>query len=212
MHDPTASTASSYDLIADSFAERNAIVPQAFADFLHAFARRIPIGGTVLDLGCGPGRDGVTLQQLGHHTIGIDVSTAMAQKAQASGLPVARGDLRNPPIVGNRCDGIWSVASLLHVPVEQTVSTLSTWRSLLVNGGWLGLSTSLSSTDRAEAGWEIVPYDVEAQPTTSKPQRWFVHHERSTLITQIEAAGFEVVEISERVSHRRWLETIARAV
>jgi SAM-dependent methyltransferase len=58
-------------------------------DYLRAVT---PSGGSVLDLGCGAGRIGGALLASGHAVVGVDVCTAMLDRAAARGIEVVLGD------------------------------------------------------------------------------------------------------------------------
>jgi len=69
-----------------------------FRAFFDAYARR---RASVLDLGCGQGRDALMAARLGHTTLGVDLSAAgvaqMCEEAAADGLRVQGrvGDIRS---------------------------------------------------------------------------------------------------------------------
>jgi len=46
-------------------------------------------------------------------------------------VPVVGGDLRRLPVADESLDGIWSCASLLHVPRNEVPATLRSWRAAL---------------------------------------------------------------------------------
>ena len=98
----------------------------------------------------------------------------MVLRAHDVGVPVAQGDIRMIPVRPASLDGIWSAASLLHVPRAEVPRTLDAWRSCLRAAGVLGLSTSLGDDE----GWEVCPYDPLTQPSGAPLRRWFVHHDR----------------------------------
>lgn len=217
MDDRSLKTSASYDVIVDRYAEINANPSTGFTDFRDLFASAMAPYGVVVDLGCGPGRDAVALQQTNFHVIALDLSWAMVRKARGENILTIRADIREPPLKPASFDGLWSAASLLHIPVEQTISTLTNWRALLKSNGVLGLSTSLCEPENDlhsegwEHGWEITPYESSTQPNTIDIQRWFVHRRHDDLIQQLASVGFTVSHTAEVVSHRRWLQVLARA-
>ena len=161
-------------------------------------------GGRVADLGCGPGRDAAHFPAAGLDVVGIDASRQMARRAGQNGVPVAQADIRRVPLRPEHLDGVWSAASLLHVPRGDVARTLRSWWQLLRSEGVLGLSTSLGDGE----GWEACPYDPATQPTGAPLRRWFVHHDPGALLGMLDVAGFDVVAARERVSHRRWLQVL----
>lgn len=175
------------------------------ADFLLRFAKRLPPDAHVADLGSGPGRDTQWLQGWGVNAIAVDRSSEMLRIAASRGVPVAQADLRRPPFADGSLDGIWSIASLLHVPADETEPTLQRWHDILRPGGYLGLCTSLGD----EEGWEKVPYAA----TGIRPEqlnRWFVHRPKAALLETITKVGFRLEEQEIRTSHRTWIQLIAR--
>lgn len=202
------STARSYDLIAAEYARANASVPSETATFREAFVARVRAGGVVADLGCGPGRDALFFASAGLHVIGIDASGEMVRLAVTNGADARMGDLRQPDLAPGSVDGIWSSASLLHVPRRDVPRTLRAWHRALAPGGVLGLVTSTG----VDEGWEHVPYDPGKQAAPSGVRRWFVHHEKPELLGLLADAGFHVDAASERVSHRVWLQVLASPV
>lgn len=74
--------------------------------------------------------------------------------------------------------------------------------------GMVGLATALGEAD----GGEDVPYAHDAGPGGGPLRRWFVRHRRDDLLDLLRAAGFEVLEATERTTHRHWLLLRARAV
>ncbi len=72
---------------------------------------------TILDMGCGPGRDLITLAALGHQPIGLDGAAAFADMARVnSGCPVWHQDFLALDLPSNYFDGIFANASLQHIP------------------------------------------------------------------------------------------------
>lgn len=80
---------------------------------------------SILDIGCGPGRDLGTFARLGHRAIGLDGAPAMVELARAgSGCEVWLQDLIALDLPEARFDGVFANAVLFHVPVEAIVGVL----------------------------------------------------------------------------------------
>lgn len=198
-------TAHAYDEVVDDYVRRTTDVPADFARFRAEFADAVPEGGRVADLGCGPGRDAAVFRAAGLRAVGVDASRRMTRRALAHGVAVARADIRLAPLRPGSLDGIWSAASLLHVPRGDVPATLHTWWRCLRPGGVLGLSTSVGDDE----GWEPWPEDPATRTPTTGLRRWFVHHRPDELVGLLTDAGFVVHLTRERESHRRWLQVLA---
>lgn len=75
---------------------------------------------TILDFGCGPGRDLKTFTSLGHTAIGLDGATAFAAMARAdTGCEVWVQDFLNLDLPPHHFDGVFANASLFHVPSQE---------------------------------------------------------------------------------------------
>ncbi len=66
---------------------------------LALLAELTPLGGPVLDLGCGDGRHLAFLAAAGREVVGLDLSAALLDRARsvAAGVPLLRGDMRCLP-------------------------------------------------------------------------------------------------------------------
>ncbi|HEY2990330.1 MAG TPA: class I SAM-dependent methyltransferase, partial [Candidatus Binatia bacterium] len=75
---------------------------------------------TILDFGCGPGRDLKTFSQRGHVAIGLEGSPRLAEMARAnSGCEVWEQDFLKLDLPANRFDGVFANAALFHVPSQE---------------------------------------------------------------------------------------------
>lgn len=205
MSEPARETAASYDRIVDSYEAQVAQPPPARTAFLAGFVARVRGRGLVLDAGCGPGQDLDAFSGRGLTAFGLDASTGMARRARSRGHLVLAADLRRPPVRSGVLDGLWSSASLLHVPRPDVAPTLAAWHRSLRPGGVLGLITSLGGDE----GWEAVPYAPDSQHVGAPLRRWFVHHDREALLRCLGEAGLRVDSADERDGHRRWLQVLA---
>lgn len=106
---------------------------------------------TLLDLGCGPGRDLKTFSALGHRAIGLDGSGEFAAMAREySGCEVWQQDFLHLDLPPDMFDGVFANASLFHVPSAALPGVLAKLHATLKPGGVL-----FSSNPRGqnEEGW-----------------------------------------------------------
>jgi SAM-dependent methyltransferase len=106
---------------------------------------------TILDIGCGPGRDLKTFTALGHHAIGLDGSERFVEMARDySGCEVWHQNFIDLHLPDATFDGIFANASLFHVPRELLPKVLKELCAALKPGGVL-----FSSNPRGhnEEGW-----------------------------------------------------------
>lgn len=110
------------------------------ADLSHLYAwflRRVPAGGRILDAGCGPGRDSLAFQRRGYEVVAMDGSIAMVKHASEL-LQTQAIHMRHQEVeFVAEFDGVWSMASLLHVPHDELPGVLARYRNALVPGGVL---------------------------------------------------------------------------
>lgn len=136
-----SSTAHWYDDHADSF-EMSTLAMRS-PDFLDDFISLLPKGARILDAGCGAGRDTRALLDKGFEAHGFDASEKMieATNANTSGRAALRhmsfADFGDSP---NSWQGIWALASLLHLPRGDVPRTLSRLLSSLTPEGVLCFS------------------------------------------------------------------------
>jgi len=124
-------------------------VSQNIAALLDAIATPAP--HTILDLGCGPGRDLKTFAAMGHRAIGVDGSAQFAAMARAySGCEVWQQDFVHLDLPAAMFDGVFANAALFHVPAAALPGVLDELYAALKPGGVL-----FSSNPRGhnEEGW-----------------------------------------------------------
>ncbi len=121
--------------------------PRAIID---TFAESIK--GRVLDVGSGPGRDGLLLQEKGLEVTCFDASEAMVELSASRGLHSILGDLRALPFPKDSFEGVWAYTSLLHVQKSEVGAALEEIRRVLVPSGVLGLGLIEGDTERYKEG------------------------------------------------------------
>ena len=89
------------------------------------FLKYIPDGGSILDLGCGSGRDTKVFADAGYDVSAIDASHELCIKAsEYSGVKVRCMRFEELDDA-ERFDGVYACASLLHVPVDDLPGILT---------------------------------------------------------------------------------------
>ena len=113
---------------------------------------------TILDLGCGPGRDLKALSALGHLAVGLEGAPTFAAMARAhSGCEVLEQDFLRLDLPAARFDGVFANAVLFHVPGEALPRVLRELRAALKPRGVL---FSSNPHGRNEEGWNRGRYGV----------------------------------------------------
>ncbi|KIH81141.1 class I SAM-dependent methyltransferase [Pseudomonas batumici] len=133
---------------------------------------------TVLDFGCGPGRDLQTFTRMGHIAIGLDGSERFAQMAREdSGCEVLQQNFLELDLPSERFDGIFANAVLFHIPRQELPRVLGQLRATLKPGGVL-----FSSNPRGEnqEGWN--------------GERYGSYHDLEVWRELLTAAGFVELE------------------
>jgi SAM-dependent methyltransferase len=113
-------TIAHYDQSAEAYwsGTRNHDVSQNYAALLDALKGDPPF--SILDLGCGPGRDLHYFRSLGHAVVGLDGSKEFVAMARRySGCEVLHQDFLAMELPRNRFDGVFANASLFHVPSQE---------------------------------------------------------------------------------------------
>jgi SAM-dependent methyltransferase len=146
-----AGTLEHYGQRADAFWEgtRNHDVSQNIGALLGAIEGVPPF--TILDLGCGPGRDLKTLTGLGHTAIGLDAVERFASMAREySGCEVWLQDFLALDLPQERFDGVFANAALFHVPTRELPRVLRELHATLKPRGVL-FSSNPHGND--QEGW-----------------------------------------------------------
>lgn len=112
-----------------------------FLDYLH-------VGASILDLGCGSGRDSKYFIEQGYQVTAVDGSSAMcALASEYIGQSVLCKEFREIEGMGVY-EGIWACASLLHIPREELPDVLSVLAGLLTTKGILYASFKYGDSQR----------------------------------------------------------------
>jgi SAM-dependent methyltransferase len=140
-----------YNQRAEAFWEgtRDHDVTQNIAALLRHIEGEPPF--TILDFGCGPGRDLKALSAMGHVAIGLEGAAKLAQMARAlSGCEVWQQDFLALELPAEKFDGVFANAALFHVPAQELPRVLGELRATLKPGGVLFASNPRGDN---EEGW-----------------------------------------------------------
>lgn len=113
----TEMTIEYYNQHADEYVENTLSADMSFAR--NKFLSYIPEGGTILDFGCGSGRDSKAFLDTGYKVVALDGSKVLCKRAeQLIGQPVCCCRFQEYK-ADAQFDGIWACASLLHLQKEE---------------------------------------------------------------------------------------------
>ena len=100
----------------------------------------VPDGGTILDFGCGSGRDSKAFLDEGYHVVSLDGSSALcATTREVTGQPAICCKYQDYWAM-TQYDGIWACASLLHLTLDELPSVLSQLEKSLKPGAVIYMS------------------------------------------------------------------------
>ena len=174
IQDITQRTLHHYDQVARRFFAGTVDhdVSQNIAALLDAIDAPAPL--TILDLGCGPGRDLKTFSALGHVAIGLDGSHKFVEMARDfSGCEVWQQNFLDLQLPQESFDGLYANASLFHVPSSELPQVLGKLRDALKPGGVLFSSNPRGNN---EEGWN--------------GPRWGSYHDYPAWEAYLVGAGF----------------------
>jgi SAM-dependent methyltransferase len=142
-----------YDQAAKDFWDgtQNHDVSQNHEAFLEAIEGKPPY--TILDLGCGPGRDLQHFRSLGHDVTGLDGSGEFVAMARSfAACEVLHQDFLAMDLPENHFDGVFANASLFHVPSQELPRVLLELSTTLKSRGVLFCSNPRGNNEESFSG------------------------------------------------------------
>ncbi|MEV1066046.1 class I SAM-dependent methyltransferase [Streptomyces sp. NPDC050263] len=141
----------------------------------------LPYGNaSVLDAGCGSGRDYVELSSRGLEVLGVDLSMGLLKLARGAGCQkLVMSDLRKLPVRDASFSGVWSCASLVHMPPPGFRKAISEFERILTPGGILFLTVRHGSGN-------------EWRDDGAGGARWFQLYAKDEVENIVDEAGFSI--------------------
>jgi len=149
-----------YDTHGDDFVRDTLTVNmgELYAPFLEL----VPPGGRILDAGCGSGRDAPVFLAKGYYVVAMDASVKMVEAAAALiGQPVLCKRFQEIDW-SEECDGIWTCASLLHVPRAEMADVWSRVIKALKPGAVWFMSFKKGTGEAVRNGRFFNDYDEDS--------------------------------------------------
>jgi SAM-dependent methyltransferase len=184
-------TKQSYNLTADAYAKNvSTLVP---VDQIAHFLQLLPPQASIIDIGCGSGRDakifaeGGLIPQSGYKVTGIDFSEAMITAAKAH-APLAHFevmDMESLNFPEHSFDGAWAAASLLHTPKVKILKVLKGIHAILKPKGLFYLSLK-----------QGIGEGVEADLRYGNIEKYWSYFQEEEIRHYLAAAHFNILSLS----------------
>ena len=116
------------------------------------FLDKVPSDGSILDAGCGSGRDAVNFQKKGYQVQAFDPSENLIQMAKEKfNFEIQKSTFLDFEF-DTKFDGIWSCASLLHVPTDDLPNVFKKFENALKENGIIYASFKYGSFEGERNG------------------------------------------------------------
>ena len=193
-------TIQTYNLMAKEYDEETTGFWRDFpSQIIDQFSKHLNNKGKVLNIGSGPGRDGLILRQKGLGVICLDASESMIDLCKEKGLESVVGDFNNILFPDREFDGVWAYTSLLHVSKEMVEKSMLEIVRVLKNGGIFGLGLIEGDFN-----------DYRESSGVDKP-RWFSFYKKEEVETLLNKFNFEIIYFDEfKPASKKYLNFVAR--
>lgn len=154
---------------------------------------------SILDFGCGPGRDLQEFKRRGHHAVGLEGAPALAELARInSGGEVWQQDFLALDLPDAHFDGVFANASLFHIPRQELPRVLRQLHATLKPQGVLFSSNPRGNNEEGMQG-----------------DRYGVYYDLATWRGYLVDAGFAALEHYYRppglpLEQQPWLASVWR--
>jgi ubiquinone/menaquinone biosynthesis C-methylase UbiE len=161
-------------------------------------------GNRVLDLGCGLGLDSLAFARAGFGVVAADIAVEFLPivRTRQQDLPVVAADMTMPCFRAGVFDGIYAVASFLHVPPQLVARTLAGFARMLKPKGILFLHHVQAADGRT--GYRVDDLLIHGNPAVC------FCHAPAELTRMLADEGMCVVALSDLRPTRYPSESAAR--
>lgn len=190
--DPTTVTIDTYNSFAEDYRERyktddsNKMQPS-----LDKFISMLTTGKKVLDVGSGAGFDAKYFSDHGFDVTSIDLAEKLIEVAKeiAPKVNFLKMDMRSMTFEDNSFDGVWALASILHLPKAEATNVLSKISQILVPSGifYLGLKQGVGEEYKTNEG----------QGNLEGAKRYFAYYSKVEVEDILKDLGLKVVDYVE---------------
>jgi ubiquinone/menaquinone biosynthesis C-methylase UbiE len=158
-----------------------------------------PPGRATLDLGCGEGRVGVRLRELGHAAVGVDVSPTLAAAARARRVydEVIEADAAALPFDDGAFDLVIAFMSLHDM--DDAAGAMRETARVLAPGGQLAIATlhPVKTAEEVRDYFKTERYDVLIDRDGIPMVFSSLHHSLEAYFSLMRHAGFVVEDLRE---------------
>lgn len=205
MSEITQRTRSAYDQLVEVYARAN---HEPLSGSLEALAGQLAqhVGsrGTVLDAGCGTGRDLGWFTEHGIPCVGIDLSAGMlAFACRALAMPgallprLAQMEMTQLGFPDDCFAGVWCCAALLHLPKQAAPAALGEFHRVLCPSGMLALSLQQGNGESWEPGYG------------THIKRFFARYSLEEVSGLLETSSFTIQSVKQETGgQKRWISLI----
>ncbi|STX52155.1 methyltransferase [Legionella busanensis] len=176
----------SYQLTAKEFAKN--VMQLAPNQSIDKLASLLPPKGTIIDIGCGSGRDAKIFSEKGFTVTGIDFCPELLAIAKEH-APLATFkimDIEELSFSESSFDGVWSACSLGHIPKNVLPEILMTINKILKKGGYFYLALKQGTGE----GLEV---DTRYKGDIKKYLSYYTAQELKVLLNN---ARFKILDIA----------------
>ena len=146
---------------------------------LNAFMKEVTFGGTVLDLGCGPGVASAFLKREGFKVVATDASLEMIKIARIeNGIDALHQSFDDISWI-NSFDGIWAHFSLLHASQEMFPIHLDALYKALKPNGVFTIGMKIGKGEKRD--------DIG---------RFYAYYSEDQLLKYLKNSGYKIDEIN----------------
>lgn len=167
---------------------------------LESFTKFVKPNGSILDLGCGHGRDCKYFEEQGFSVTGIDLSRKMLKVAKhiCEDTKFIHMDIRETPYKKWKFDGIWACASLYHLEKQDFIKLINDLPNILNENGILFIAIK-------EGEGTKIQYKEELGVS-----KFYSLYKIDEILKIIRNGGFHIIKFLYEVKSDKWMNIYAK--